>query len=145
MILADELPKPPGLIAVTIRLILQGWIQAAAGIQFAFKWRMSVGQSRMKKGNKMFFIDLTSREIDRYGVGMTTGKGRYHFMASIGHEKRVRQLCMSKQKDLNGLSGKVKWFDSESRAVKAFRKNKKACHKCLRAIETIELKMSEVE
>jgi hypothetical protein len=91
----------------------------------------------------MFFDDLIPRQIDKYGVGVTAGKGRYHFMASLAEEDKVRQLCLSRNKELNGLSGKpVKWFDNESNAVRVFRNNKKACHKCLRTIETIELDLS---
>ncbi|MCG8632873.1 MAG: hypothetical protein MI863_03545 [Desulfobacterales bacterium] len=92
----------------------------------------------------MFFDDLKPNEIDKYGVGVTAGKGRYHFMASLAEAGQVRQLCLSRYKELNGLSGKpVTWFDSESRAVQVFRNNKKACHKCLRTIETIELDLFE--
>ncbi len=91
----------------------------------------------------MFFDDLIPKEIDKYGVGVTAGKGRCHFMASLAEEDKVRQLCLSRHQELNGLPGRpVKWFDSESCAVQVFRNNKKACHKCLRTIETIELSLA---
>ena len=88
----------------------------------------------------MFFDRIVSEEISKYGVGMIAGNGRYHFVASLGGADRVRQLCVATHCDLNELPAKTfKWFDDESRAVQVFRKNKKACHKCLRRIETIEL------
>ncbi len=94
----------------------------------------------------MFFDDLIPKEIGKYGVGMTAGKGRYHFMASMAEENKVKQLCLSRHRELSGVQKKpVKWFDSESRAVQVFRNNKKACHKCLRTIETIELGLDEVD
>ncbi len=91
----------------------------------------------------MFFDDFLPKKIDKYGVGVTAGKGRFHFIASLVEDDTVRQLCLSRHKELNGLSDKpVIWFDSESSAVQVFRNNKKACHKCLRTIETIELNLS---
>lgn len=88
----------------------------------------------------MFFDGIVSEEVSKYGVGMIAGKGRYHFVASLGGADRVRQLCIATHCDLNGLPANTfKWFDNESHAVQVFRKNKKACHKCLRSIETIEL------
>ena len=88
----------------------------------------------------MFFDRIVSEKISKYGVGMIAGKGRYHFVASLGEADRVRQLCIATHCDLNGLPASAfKWFDNESHAVQVFRENKKACHKCLRSIETIEL------
>ena len=92
----------------------------------------------------MFFDDLTPGEIEKYGFAMTAVNGRFHFMVAFADDDRVKQLCLSKHKTLQKLNGKpAKWFTEESRAVAVFRKNKKACHKCLRAIETIELSLAE--
>ncbi|HCY86303.1 MAG TPA: hypothetical protein DHV36_14305 [Desulfobacteraceae bacterium] len=94
----------------------------------------------------MFFDDFIPGQIDKYGFGMTAGNGRFHFMVALSDGERVRQLCLSRRRDLRRLDGKpVKWFDDESRAVDVFRNNKKACHKCLRAIETIELNLAGVK
>ncbi len=89
----------------------------------------------------MFFDRKVSEEISKYGVGMIAGKGRYHFLASLGEADRVRQLCIARHCDLEGLPANTfKWFDTESSALQVFRENKNACNKCLRSIETIELK-----
>ncbi len=92
----------------------------------------------------MYFDRKVSEEISKYGVGMIAGKGRCHFVASLGDADRVRQLCVATHCDLNGLPvNAFKWFDTESSAVQVFRNNKKDCHKCLRSIETIELKAND--
>ena len=96
----------------------------------------------------MFFDEFIPGEVDKYGFGMTAGNGRFHFMVAFSDEDgdRVRQLCLSRHRDLRRLDGKpMKWFADETRAVDKFRNNKKACHKCLRAIETIELNLAEVD
>lgn len=92
----------------------------------------------------MFFDEFIPGEIDKYGFGMTAGNGRFHFIVAFADDDRVRQLCMSRPRDPHRLDGKpVKWFSSEARAIQVFRNHKKACHKCLRAIETLELSLAE--
>lgn len=92
----------------------------------------------------MFFDDQESKGSVKFGVGMTAGKGRYHFIASFGESETFQQLCISNHKDIQGVSDKpVRWFDTESRAVQVLKDTKKACHKCLRTIESAELDLKQ--
>lgn len=105
---------------------------------------LGVFKSAMKKETGMFFDDRLSEKIDKYGFGMTAQQGRYHFMACIDESHGVRRLCMARPcNDRVTHSDSIQWFDTESSAVRAFRKNKNACHKCLRVIETIELDLEK--
>ncbi len=88
----------------------------------------------------MVFDEQISVEIVKYGVGVMTSAGKYHFVASMAGENKIKQLCLSQQRDLLSMPpSKLEWFADEIRAIKAFQDNPRACHKCMRAIETIEL------
>lgn len=90
----------------------------------------------------MFFDNQVSKEVKGYGVGTTAAKGRYHLLASLEEAGRVQMLCVSNPKKINGGSKKpVKWFKDETRAVQALRSHKHACQKCLRSIETVEMRL----
>ncbi|MBA3009377.1 MAG: hypothetical protein KKF12_16375 [Proteobacteria bacterium] len=88
----------------------------------------------------MVFDEQFSIEIVKYGVGPITRAGRYHFVAALEGKNKIRQLCLSQQQDLSAMAiKKTQWFSKESSAIKAFQENRKACHKCMRALETLEL------
>lgn len=88
----------------------------------------------------MVFDEQFSRQIHQYGVGLMTDAGKYHFVASLAQKNKIKQLCLSQQQDLTHRTPKkIKWFPDESCAIKALQDNRKACHKCMRAIETLTL------
>ena len=88
----------------------------------------------------MVFDEQMSGEVARYGVGMMAGHGRYHLIAALGGNRKVRSLCVSCFRDVEGLPAKqIRWFDSEAKALRAFCKQKAACQKCLRVIEAAVL------
>jgi len=88
----------------------------------------------------MVFDEQFSMEILQYGVGLMADAGKYHFVASLAQKNKIKQLCLSQRKDLaDRIPKKIKWFPDESCAIKALQENPKACHKCMRAIETLTL------
>jgi hypothetical protein len=91
----------------------------------------------------MVFDEEFSVEIIKYGIGLTTRAGKYHLLASLSKENRVKQLCLSQIKEIDPPAlKKIKWFSDESSVIKALQENPRACNKCMRAIETITLGLS---
>ena len=85
----------------------------------------------------MVFDEKFTRKISRYGICLVAKAGRYHFVASLAEKNKIRLLCLTQHQDLSVMTPqKIKWFPNESCAIKALLDNPKACHKCMRAIET---------
>lgn len=96
--------------------------------------------SSVVKGIKMYFDDQVSKKIKGYGVGTTAEKGRYHLLASLQETDRIKLLCLSSPAPINGRPEKpIRWCKDEIHAVQVLRSHKRACQKCLRSIETIEM------
>ena len=88
----------------------------------------------------MVFDEQFSMEINQYGVGLMADAGKYHFVASLAEKNKIKQLCLAQHQDLTDRTPqKIKWFPDEACAIKALLDNRKACHKCMRTIETITL------
>lgn len=90
----------------------------------------------------MFFESDMPEQIEKFGIALLTGKGKFHFIASVPAEppgtERIRLMCRSGSLDSpNPVLKKSRWFGDEMEAADRFRKNPNACHKCLRAMETI--------
>ena len=90
----------------------------------------------------MFFESDTPEQIEKFGIALLTGKGKFHFIASVSDQssgpESIRLMCRSGSLDAPiSVLKKSRWFCDEMDAADRFRKNPNACHKCLRAMETI--------
>lgn len=108
---------------------------------------MKNGKLRPTKRKNMFFDEKLSDQIEKYGFGLLTGNGKYHFVAALSETDSIVQLCcVSRPMNTRSLpKNKFVWFDDEDRAAHKFQKNKKACHKCLRTLETIQFAKAREE
>ncbi len=84
----------------------------------------------------MLFNRQNDDEISKYGIGIVAKAGKYHLVASMEKENAVKRLCISQEVDAQTINGThFRWFDDRVHAIDALRRNKRACHKCMRCIE----------